>query len=94
MRFPFEVGLNEKHWVEIRFDAFWQRFSAFIDGIERMSERPLIAFGFTFTYEFYVGIQEVNHVRIVRTRKVLFSIFRPNHYHIYINGILVYNFEK
>jgi hypothetical protein len=94
MTFDFEIGLNEKHHVQLRYEAFSNSFSALVDGIERYSSQSLIAVGFTFTYEFQVGFQEVNRVMVMRTRKVFFPLFRKQEYIVYINGFQMHAFER
>ncbi len=89
----FTLGIQERHNVSISFDKFWGKFELKVDQYVAISNYLIFSFGLTKTWEIWVGVQEKHFLRVEKIRPLLFAGFSSHTYRIYIDGILVQQFE-
>jgi hypothetical protein len=85
----FWVGANERHYVEFSFDKFWGPVAIRVDGQARVSQVQLMSFSLENVWDIPVGFQELHYVRITKTRKVAFAGFRDQLVNVYVDNVLV-----
>lgn len=93
MQHHFAIGIHERHNVTVSFDQFWGKFEVHIDNMPVISKWLLFSFGLTHHWDFWVGVHEQHFVRVEKTRPLLFAGFSAQTYRIFIDGILVQQFE-
>ncbi len=93
MQHSFTIGVHEKHVVQVSFDQFWGKFEVRVDGMTIRKDLLIFSFAITKNWDFWVGMHERHFVRIQKERPVLFAAFSPHTYRIFINGVLVQQFE-
>ena len=93
MQFSFLVGVNEKHQVDFSFDQFIGNLEIKVDGQPVVKDFRMLSLFLTKRYEFTVGGQEPHHVAIEKKRKLFLAGFRPQKYHIFVDGKLVQTYE-
>ena len=87
MKFP--VGTNEVHWVSFEYNPFWATIKILVDGQRIPAKSHSFSWAMSTPWEFDVGVQEIHHVRIVKTRKVLLSGIRSQKLEAYVDGKLI-----
>jgi hypothetical protein len=85
----FEVGTQEKHLVEFRFDQFWGGLVVTVDNQSIVRELRIMSISLVKTYELVVGRSEQHHVRIDKTRKLFFPGFRSQVVRAFVDGEFV-----
>lgn len=77
MRIVFEVGVTERHQVEVSYDQVTGRWRILVDGhtaLDRVRHRSL---SLIETHVLTVGVGERHTLRVDKHRKLLFPGLRP-----------------
>jgi len=93
MKFSFMVGVQEQHRVDFSFDQFGGKLEILVDGKPVVKDFRMLSLKLTKRYEFTVGLQERHYIAIEKKRKLFLAGFRPQQYHILIDGQLVQTYE-
>jgi hypothetical protein len=93
MQHFFTLGIREIHQVEIRFERFFGKFEIRVDTWPAVSEHILFGFELTRTWNIWVGIHEKHLLPVQKTRPAFAPAFRPHTWRIYVDNILVNQFD-
>jgi hypothetical protein len=93
MQHFFQLGVHEKHQVQINYDSFWGKFEVRVDNFVAISEWILFGFQFTRTWNIVVGINERHALCIQKTRPMFFPAFQAHNYRIWVDNVLVHQFD-
>jgi hypothetical protein len=84
--FWFDVGLNERHRVEVKFNRLSQNLKIMVDGPVVRSDQLWFDLRLTNRYEFIVGYAEQHAVVVEKRRSLLFRYLIPSTYKVLIDG--------
>jgi hypothetical protein len=93
MQHAFTIGHHEKHVVLISDDKFWGSFRVTIDNYIAIDNTFVLSFNLTRTWNLTVGVNERHALCIQKTRPMFFPYFKPHQYRIWVDNILVHQFE-
>ena len=93
MQFSFDVGFEEKHRVDFKFDQFAGNLEIKVDGQPLIRDFRMLSLKLTKRYEFSVGNIEKHQVAVEKKRKLFLAGFRPQKYSVFIDGRLVQTYE-
>lgn len=85
----FDVGVNERHRVEVSFTKGWGYLSIKVDGVSVARTIRIGSVGLVKHWDFVVGSDERHNVRVEKHREQLFGAFRPQPFYAYVDGQLV-----
>jgi hypothetical protein len=90
--FWFDVGLSERHRVEVSFDRLTHILKIMVDGTGVRSEWLWFSLRLTKRYELTVGYAEQHAVAFEKRRRLLLGHFLPSTYKVFIDGQHVQTF--
>lgn len=93
MQHYFTVGNYEKHQVAINYEPFWGRFEIRVDSWTAISEWIMVDFQITRTWNLWIGVNEKHHLCIQKSRPMFLPHFKPHNYRIWIDNVLVHQFD-
>lgn len=93
MQHFFTLGISEKHNVQLIYEPFWGKFEIRIDTWPAVSEHLIFGFQLTRTWNLWVGVHEKHQLSIQKTRPMFFPAFQPHNYRIWVDNILVHQFD-
>jgi hypothetical protein len=86
MHLSFEVGKNDKHYVDFTCCHFWGNVVIKVDEVVVRRDLAMFMFGLEKEWNFPVGTSEFHMVTIRKIRPLLLAGFRPHRYIVYIDG--------
>lgn len=93
MQHHFTIGAQEQHQVSINYDPLWGKFEIRVDTWIAVNDWILFGFELTRTWNLWVGVHEKHHLCIQKTRPILLPAFKPHSYRIWIDNVLVHQFD-
>lgn len=93
MNFTFEVGQDEKHRIRCDYDNVLGKTEITVDGVYVIQNIDLAQVRLTKRHELQVGVHEQHAVVIESKRPLLFPLFRPKRYRVFVDGELAETFR-
>jgi hypothetical protein len=89
MEMNFDVGVEERHQVQVSFYKGVGALTIKVDGHSVLRTSRVGSSGLIKPWEFVVGSAEQHNVRVERHRERLFGAFRSGRFYAYVDGQLV-----
>ena len=89
MRMSFDVGVEERHQVQVSFNKFWGAVSIKVDGRSVVRTIRMGSIDLVKHWDFVVGTNERHNVRVEKHRERILGAFRPQPFRAYVDGQLV-----
>lgn len=93
MHHVFNIGVQEVHQVDIRYEQMRGKFQIYVDGILAIDRLFMFDFSTSRDFDLWIGVNERHHLRVNKTRPLFFPGFQAHTYTIIIDGVVVNKFD-
>lgn len=93
MEHHFTIGYQEQHAVSIYYDRFWGKFEICVDGYTAIHQWLIFGFELTRSFPLWIGVNEKHYLVVQKTRPLLMPYLQPHTYRIWIDHVLVHEFQ-